>query len=98
MKADNEIRDGSLSLARELTEAASRTKEWRMRGIHARRMAAVARELAEGAGYILATGEEMTQRYGDLFVPGRTDGKAVWCVYQGFPDRNGRVDLSFVAV
>jgi hypothetical protein len=60
-------------------------------------MAAVARELAEGAGYILADSKEMENRFGDLFDAG-VSGETVWCVYQGVPDRNGRVGLSFVAV
>jgi hypothetical protein len=80
-----------------MTEAASGTKEWRMRDNHARRMAAVARELAEGAGYILADSKEMENRFGDLFDAGVSE-ETVWCVYQGVPDRNGRVGLSFVAV
>lgn len=86
-----------------MTAEAASVKAWRITTKAGKALQNVAKELARGRGYMIATDAEIFAKYGDLcpiFKVSRVrDNKPrIWCIHSGVADSRGRVSLSVVSV
>lgn len=71
-----------VNIAKLLTAEVAALKDWRVRNKRNRQMREIAREIAGGKGYIIASVQELAQKYGNLChyettAPG-ADRRRVW--------------------
>ena len=93
----------AMQFAKEQTAKAASVKAWRITTKAGRALQEVARQMATGKGYEIATDAEIFAKYGDLYpifkVSKERDNKPrIWCIYTGVADVRGRVALSVVCV
>ena len=89
--------------AKDQTAKATSVKAWRITTKAGRALQEIAKEMAEGKGYEIATDAEIFAKYGKLcpiFKVSRVrDNKPrIWCIYTSVADYRGRVSLSVVCV
>lgn len=90
-------------MAARMTKRAAGVEDWRLATKADRGLKVLALELAKSKGYIIATPQEIAERYSTLvpkwFVGAVTNtNKMIWGVNASVTRRNGRVSLSFAAV
>lgn len=93
----------AVQFAKEQTAKAASVKAWRITTKAGRALQEIARQMATGKGYEIATDAQIFAKYGDLcpiFKVSRIrDNKPrIWCIYTGVADMRGRVSLSVVCV
>lgn len=85
------------------TAKAASVKAWRITTKAGRALQEIARQMAAGKGYEIATDAEIFAKYGDLckgfkYAKVRDNKPRIWCIYTGVADYRGRVSLSVVCV
>lgn len=93
----------AIEFAKEQTAKAASVKAWRITTKAGRALQKIAKELATGKGYEIATDAEIFAKYGDLcpifkVAKVRDNKPRIWCIYTGVADYRGRVSLSIVCV
>jgi hypothetical protein len=89
--------------AKEQTTKAASVKAWRITTKAGRALQDIARQIALGKGYEIATDAEIFAKYGELCpifkVSTIRDNKPrIWCIYTNVANYRGRVSLSVVCV
>ena len=85
--------------AQRITIRSANVKDWRLNK-RGRAMKEIAKDIMEGRGYIIATVQELVDRFGRnafVVVPTDTGKRYIWGVYTSVPNNNGRVTLDFVS-
>lgn len=93
----------AVKFAQEQTAKAASVKTWRITTKAGRALQEIARQMATGKGYEIATDAQIFAKYGDLCpifkVKKMRDNKPrIWCIYTDVADSRGRVALSVVCV
>lgn len=89
--------------AKEQTAKAANVKAWRITTKAEKALQEIARQMAAGKGYEIATDAEIFAKYGELCkgfkcAKVRDNKPRIWCIYTGVADMRGRVSLSVVCV
>ena len=87
----------AIQFAKKMTERAANVKDWRL-SKKDKEMREMARQLAEGKGYIIATDAEMMGKYNLKHTSERDSLKHVWCFYPSIANANGKVNITVVCV
>jgi hypothetical protein len=93
----------AVQFAKMQTAKAASVKAWRLTTKAGRVLQEIAKKMASGKGYEIATDAEIFAKYGDLCpifkVSTIRDNKPrIWCISTGVADYRGRVSLSVVCV
>lgn len=94
---------GWAGIAQRMTAKAASVKAWRITTKAGRALQEIARQMAAGKGYEIATDAEIFAKYGDLcpifkVAKVRDNKPRIWCICSGGTDSRGRVSLSVVCV
>lgn len=93
----------AVQFAKEQTAKAASVKAWRITTKAGRALQDIARQMAAGKGYEIATDAEIFAKYGELcegfkYAKVRDNKTRIWCIYTSVADCRGRVSLSVVCV
>lgn len=93
----------AVNFAKMQTAKAASVKAWRITTKADKELQAIARKMAEGKGYEIATDAEIFAKYGELCksfkcAKVRDNKPRIWCIYAGVADYRGRVSLSVTCV
>lgn len=85
------------------TAKAASVKAWRITTRAGKALQEIARQMAAGKGYEIATDAQIFAKYGELcpifkVAKVRDNKPRIWCIYTGVADFRGRVSLSVVCV
>lgn len=89
--------------AKKQTAKAASVKAWRITTKSGRALQDIARKMASGKGYEIATDAEIFAKYGEIYpalkvATIRDDKPHIWCIYSSVADRRGRISLAVVCV
>lgn len=90
-------------VAKEQTAKSASVKAWRITTKAGKALQEIAKEMAAGKGYEIATDEAIFAKYSELcpwfkWAKERDNIPHIWCIYTSVADSRGRVSLSVVCV